>query len=161
MLRFGRKCIYKKLWLFQDIFQKKLGGQKDVGHTPNLNFSIFFLFYIYKNGSFKHYLFLRFQISKKLTRPNTIFSWSPIQPRVTKSYPTSSRTIAERNHRHGGISLPSPYLLGQQEFASYKGSLNTLVQKSVWYKRNLTQGYCCEPKLALSAKTESDLLVAP
>ena len=57
-------------WLFQDIFQKKIGGQKNVGNYPHLNFSIFFLFYIYKNGSFKHYFFLRFQISKKLTRPS-------------------------------------------------------------------------------------------
>ena len=57
VLRFGQKCIYKKLWLFQNIFQKNLRGQKNVGHTPNLNFSIFFLFYIYKKGSFKRYLF--------------------------------------------------------------------------------------------------------
>ena len=27
VLRFGQKCIYKKLLLFQDIFKKKLGGQ--------------------------------------------------------------------------------------------------------------------------------------
>ena len=70
VLRFGQKCIYKKLWLFQNIFQKNLGGQKNVGHNPNLNFSIFFLFYINKKGSFKCYLFLRFQILKKMTRPN-------------------------------------------------------------------------------------------
>ena len=72
VLRFGQKCIYKKLWLFQNIFQKNIGGQKNVGHTPNLNFSIFFLFYIYKKGSFKHYFFLRFPISKKLTRPSVL-----------------------------------------------------------------------------------------
>ena len=46
MLRFGQKCIFKKLWLFQDIFKKKRWGQKNVGHAPNFNFSIFFLFYI-------------------------------------------------------------------------------------------------------------------
>ena len=50
-------------------FPKKSWGPKDVGHTPNLNFSIFPLVYINKKESFKHYLFLRFQISKKLTRP--------------------------------------------------------------------------------------------
>ena len=50
-------------------FPKTTWGPKDVGHTRNLNFSIFSLFYIYKNGSFKHYLFLRFLVSKKLTCP--------------------------------------------------------------------------------------------
>ena len=35
VLRFGQKCIYKKLWLFQNIFQKNLRGQKNVRHTPN------------------------------------------------------------------------------------------------------------------------------
>ena len=66
VLRFGQKCIYKKLWLFQDIFQKKLGGQKNVGHAPNLNFSIFSLFYVYKNGSFKHYFFFKIPDFKKI-----------------------------------------------------------------------------------------------
>ena len=70
VLRFGQKCIYKKLWLFQIIFQKNLGGQKDVGHTPNLNFPIFSLVYIYKKGSFKRYFLKKIPDFKKLTRPS-------------------------------------------------------------------------------------------
>ena len=61
----------------------------------------------------------------------TIFSWLPDLTPSYEGYQTSSRTIVKRNHRHGDISFPSPYLPIQQEFVSYEGSLNTLVQKPV------------------------------
>ena len=68
VLRFGQKCIYICYGYFK-IFSKKSWGQKDVGHTPNLNCSIFSSFIYVKMDHLNGTFFKDSRFQKKLTLP--------------------------------------------------------------------------------------------
>ena len=66
-----------------------------------------------------------------MTQIYIIYSWLSALTPSYEGYQSSSRTIVKRDHRHGNSSFPSPYLPRWQEFVSYEGGLNTLVQEPV------------------------------